>query len=422
MENRLWTSNPDSLVTSLGWRPDGRVLVSGHADGSVQLHHIEDGEVLHASRPHAAAVTSLHWQQAPAADAVLSSCAYQSVVARFALPIAGGAGGGAGRGGAPGGGRGGGGGGGAAAGGAGAKKDAGGAGDGAGSRALFDHFNPPTRLTVLCSGDARGSVVLSAFGTFPVGAADLARAGLVRASPDIAVQHASLSPDLSRVLVAFSATGAASPASTPPSVAVSAHAATAAVPLLATWSREMCQIAVHGSQVTRLMSGMEAELAAADKNWAKAWGDFDVKMGALHARLIAGWETSEEGDGGAPPTLEDHFAALLATGAVDDALEQFLSHEFQQGAVRRMAKSMDAAASAVHAALLTRVAPAAEAAVLRLSELQARATQRPRAAQNPETAERCALKNAILNNLHSKTLHPKPLIYPNPSSPTPIMS
>jgi uncharacterized protein YoaH (UPF0181 family) len=30
-------------------------------------------------------------------------------------------------------------------------------------------------------------------------------------------------------------------------------------------------------------------------------------------------------------------------------MEQFLSHEFQQGAVRRMAKSMDAAASAAGA-------------------------------------------------------------------------
>ena len=54
-------------------------------------------------------------------------------------------------------------------------------------------------------------------------------------------------------------------------------------------------------------------------------------------------------DGGAPPSVEDHFLALLATGTVDDAMEQFLSHEFQQGAVRRMAKSMDAAASAAHA-------------------------------------------------------------------------
>ena len=68
-ENRLWTANSDSPVTSLGWRPDGKILVSGHADGAVQLYHAEDGEVLHASTPHrGSAVTSLHWQDAPAED------------------------------------------------------------------------------------------------------------------------------------------------------------------------------------------------------------------------------------------------------------------------------------------------------------------------------------------------------------------
>jgi anaphase-promoting complex subunit 4 len=155
---------------------------------------------------------------------------------------------------------------------------------------LFDHFNPPTRLTVLCSGDARGSVVLSAFGIFPVGSAELAAANFALTPPsaEIAVQHASLSPDLSRVLVAFSASSSSTATS---------HAATAAVPLLAARSREVCQIAAHGSQVTRLMSEIEGELAGAAKNWSKAWGDFEGKIGTLHARLITGWEMSEDGDG-----------------------------------------------------------------------------------------------------------------------------
>ena len=93
-ENRLWTANPDSPVTSLGWRPDGKILVSGHADGAVQLYHAEDGEVLLASTPHrGSAVTSLHWQDAPAEDSRRSACAYQSATSRFALPTNGGGGG-----------------------------------------------------------------------------------------------------------------------------------------------------------------------------------------------------------------------------------------------------------------------------------------------------------------------------------------
>jgi hypothetical protein len=98
----------------------------------VQLHHIEDGEVLHASRPHLAAVTSLHWQEALAADAAQSSCAHQSVVARFTLPTNGN--GGTGKGGSGGGKK-------DAMGGGGAKKDAGTAGGGgAGSRTLVGRY------------------------------------------------------------------------------------------------------------------------------------------------------------------------------------------------------------------------------------------------------------------------------------------
>ena len=63
------------------------------------------------------------------------------------------------------------------------------------------------------------------------------------------------------------------------------------------------------------MSNIECELATAAKNWSKVWGEFEGKIGTLHARLISGWEMSEDGDGGPPPTVEDHFLALLATGA-----------------------------------------------------------------------------------------------------------
>ena len=261
-ENRLWTANPDSPVTSLGWRPDGKILVSGHADGAVQLYHAEDGEVLHASTPHrGSAVTSLHWQDAPAEDSRRSACAYQSATSRFALPTNGG-------------------------GGVhdrprrdGAKADAGagaGAGawthpPGAGARALFDHFDPPTRLTVLCSGDARGDVVMNAFGIFPIASA---RVGDCPADFPIAsartagggaaggtageVLHASLAPDLSRILVAFRANGG-----------VDAVGASAATPLLARRSVEMCTAASHGSQIAALAAELEREVHSVRRRGAR---------------------------------------------------------------------------------------------------------------------------------------------------------
>ena len=247
-ENRLWTANPDSPVTSLGWRPDGKILVSGHADGAVQLYHAEDGEVLHASTPHrGSAVTSLHWQDAPAEDSRRSACAYQSATSRFALPTNGG-------------------------GGVhdrprrdGAKADAGagaGAGawthpPGAGARALFDHFDPPTRLTVLCSGDVRGDVVMNAFGIFPIASARVGDCpadfpshplAQLAAAQQLAAQLGSrCSTRRSRrtsptILVAFRANGGVD------AVAASLRRRR----WTARRSVEMCTAASHGSQIAAL--------------------------------------------------------------------------------------------------------------------------------------------------------------------------
>ena len=386
-ENRLWTANPDSPVTSLGWRPDGKILVSGHADGAVQLYHAEDGEVLHASRPHSGSpVTSLHWQDAPVEDSRRSACAYQSATSRFALPTTGGNfvhG---------------------AVKGLGSRKGDGGAakGDGgerslsssqrprrgAGARALFDHFDPPTRLTVLCSGDASGVVVMSAFGIFPIASTrvgDGPNADFpLGDSNALEILHASASPDLSRVLVAFTANGG-----------LDAVGASASVPLLAMRSKEMCTAASHGSQVTALVAEIECELANAADVWVKARVDFDKRVAAMRERVNDGGnddtdkhfrdgsmdmdvadddgmdtganENADPNDGKKSrraPTIEDHLLAHLATGRVDDRLEQFLSHEFRAKDIRKLARSMDAAATAVHAVLMERVAPAAESCAL----------------------------------------------------------
>ena len=412
-ENRLWTANPDSPVTSLGWRPDGKILVSGHADGAVQLYHAEDGEVLHASTPHrGSAVTSLHWQDAPAEDSRRSACAYQSATSRFALPTNGG-------------------------GGIhdrprrdGAKADAGagaGAGawtrpPGAGARALFDHFDPPTRLTVLCSGDARGDVVMSAFGIFPIASARVAdcpadfpvASGTAGGAEELAVLHASLAPNLSRILVAFRANGD-----------VDAVGASAAMPLLALRSVEMCVAASHGSQIASLAAEIEKEASSCATTWRQARLDFDARIDTLRERVgegrrdtggrggrgrtrlsagtnkraddsmdmddstgddSTGATTSENADPNTRgrehertrPTIEDLLLAYLATGRVDPGVEQFLAHEFQPRDVRRLARSVDAAATKVHAILSERIAPAAQSCALRIAELRALARWRER--------------------------------------------
>ena len=381
-ENKLWTSNPDSPVTSLGWRPDGKVLVSGHADGTVQLHHVEDGEVLHVSRPHDAAVTCVHWQEAPASDAFRSSCAHQTAAARFTLP--------------------------------GRHRDSRErdrdrrssrfSRDDDPDRALLDHFNPTSRLTVLCTGDARGVIALSAFGVFPVARANLSasdvRAGDGAAFPPetrFVARHVSASPNLSRVLVAFEVRRPAANATSTvhddenekDGSSSALYVTTADASLLGARARDLCEIASQGWRATRAAEDADATLAAAAETWRKARVDFLEKMRTLERRLRE-WDGGGDSDvldadGGsfarAPGvSTEDHFLALLASGAVNDVVEEFLSHEFRSSAVRRAAKSVDAAATAVHAALVDRVVPATESALLRLAELRATSRWRERVA------------------------------------------
>ena len=423
-ENKLWSTNPDAPVTSLGWRPDGKVLVSGHADGTVVLHHVEDGETLHVSKPHARAVTSLHWQIAPASDAARSAFAHQSAAARFTLPPR--------RSGAEKGG-------GAAAAAGGAKTR----GSNAFRSALVDHFDPPDRLTVLVSGDARGTIALAAFGVVPLGSADLttARGAGIRenllarrnardregrvavadvaaeddakgknasASHGVVVQHATASPDLSRVLVGFgitapSRTNVGDDESATTSVAsrneiVASYVAVARVPLLAARSRELRDIAAHAAALAAANDAVRERVAAAAAAWRRARGGFAQAASLLarrareeheahaSARRLEARANPRDASSAASSeplgmvSLEDRFMALLAVGDVDLVLERFLSHEFDAAAARRVAKQIDAAATETHRTLLRDVGPAAETASVRVAELRAYARWRERTA------------------------------------------
>lgn len=43
---RLWAVSPESAVTSLCWRPDGKVLACGYEDGFISLLDVENGETM----------------------------------------------------------------------------------------------------------------------------------------------------------------------------------------------------------------------------------------------------------------------------------------------------------------------------------------------------------------------------------------
>ena len=75
---RLFVISVDEQpVRCLAWRPDGKQLAAGHADGSVTLYDVEDGEQLSRHREHPSPLCLFSWvEAAPAGEqpALLLSC------------------------------------------------------------------------------------------------------------------------------------------------------------------------------------------------------------------------------------------------------------------------------------------------------------------------------------------------------------
>jgi WD40 repeat protein len=61
-----------ALVTALCWRPDGKQLAAGHANGSISILNVETGDIVSENKVHYAAIATLQWSDqatsAPAAD------------------------------------------------------------------------------------------------------------------------------------------------------------------------------------------------------------------------------------------------------------------------------------------------------------------------------------------------------------------
>ncbi|GMP74854.1 hypothetical protein CsSME_00032130 [Camellia sinensis var. sinensis] len=60
---RLWTVSPGKCITSLCWRPDGKVIAVGLEDGTISLHDVENGKLLRSLKSHTVAVVCLNWEE-----------------------------------------------------------------------------------------------------------------------------------------------------------------------------------------------------------------------------------------------------------------------------------------------------------------------------------------------------------------------
>jgi WD40 repeat protein len=54
----LWAVSPETLVTAVTWRPDGKEIAAGHANGAISILDVETGE-------HSAACTACNASTLP---------------------------------------------------------------------------------------------------------------------------------------------------------------------------------------------------------------------------------------------------------------------------------------------------------------------------------------------------------------------
>ena len=341
---KLWvhalgdTSAHDACA--LTFRPDGKVIAVGYANGGVSVHAVEDGAALRGTEPKssedadaresgdasgARAVTSMTWVSHDTArthataslsgrDGAVSGKAGLFVTESRS-----------------------------------AKSSEGerGVNSRGASTSLVDHADASGHLSTLCVSTADGDLTMRAFGMMRVGrwARALAvGAEALAAREDLCGVDAIVRRDDRASVMRLDTSHIAS------------HA------------REVHLLATHAAHATAVLERLESTLSAAIKTYHSQWQTFLKKMGTFSESLEMisddqGYTLAEE--------LQQRLQSVLATGTFDEALEHFFTMNFKIGQVKRMAKDLDAACTTVHDTLVSDVAPMVDSVMLRLGSLLA---------------------------------------------------
>lgn len=347
---QLWALSPEALVTALCWRPDGKQLATGHANGAISVLDVETGDVVSDNKVHYAAITTLQWSdqaspaastnggKPPAGQQLLapqhSMLPHQRFKRLFAPPEL-----------SP------------------FPPNS--------TEPLPDPYDmcmeaagaaswPAERagLSLLCAGDARGHISLWLQGQVQIAEV----AGGVHASEDeegdslaaagpYQLVHAIADSGLQQLLtVNRSSSGA---------VVVMSHS----LSLLHEHQQPLQQCAALFSHIQTFLQAAKASISSCKQDWSSVHSDFTKRFDTQLKQ-----ELSDQGSSITEPQQE--LVLLLATGSCSPPLHNFLSSTLGEAGLRRLARSTDAALNSMHTALLERLMPLAELVLFLLGELR----------------------------------------------------
>lgn len=327
---RLWAVSPESPVTSLCWRPDGKVLACGYEDGYISLLDVENGETMQRGKMVAGVASAIGWVEEQADNIVPEgSLAYQARTARFCGgPVS-------------------------------ATPAPGTAPRHVYAQSRADYQQPqwpvlPKRLDMMCV--ASGSALsIATFGLFPLAGLDVSPvANKPAAQSQVSILKATMTPDLKQLYLLWSESRQGSS---------SGHLSLTIcdTSTLADRRRELHNLAQMATYSMSLLNGAESSLAGAEQQWNDAMKAIDDKLQAARKLM------HDHGKEDANP--RDEFKALLASGVLSPAMHQFLTSTLGESGVKKLSKAVDSAVGSIGGILVDHLQPSLQAAAFKLNEL-----------------------------------------------------
>ncbi|XP_065879836.1 anaphase-promoting complex subunit 4 [Euphorbia lathyris] len=349
---RLWTISPGKCITSLCWRPDGKVIAVGLEDGSVSLHDVENGKLLKSLRSHSVAVVCLNWEE----DGQLNrddSCnisIYEDRTVRFFPP---------------------------------APKPPRMPGVVSGDAGFMDDNEDSyqelsnssyQRFNMLCSADKDGSICFSIFGIFPIGKTNIHNFSISIPLVDIqypyqlrnaSIYKVALSKDLCRLNVMCSGQLSQNMFQSRESHLTGnmhgLHGLVLDTSIFLKRKNELHQLAQQASNVEELTEVIRVSLSVMSKQWSDAMRTFHEKFGSLSTLII---------DNALDSSPQEEFLSLLGGARTSPAVHQFLVSTLGEAGVKRVSKVVCGAGKELQQIVLEHMQPAAEIIAFRMGELR----------------------------------------------------
>ncbi|XP_056171888.1 anaphase-promoting complex subunit 4-like isoform X1 [Syzygium oleosum] len=350
---RLWTISPGKCITSLCWRPDGKVVVLGLEDGTVSLHDVENGKLLRSLKSHAAAVVCLNWEEDAQVnrDTSGNTLAFEDRTTCFFPPaprvprmpglVPG---------------------------------DTGLTDDGQDSFVELSNSSKQC-FNILCSGDKDGVLCFSKFGVFPIGNVNIHECNIPTTTNDrntvcrllnASISKVALSKDLCCLTVACSGELVEDIVESRGGQKVGDsmhgfHCLVLDTSIFQNRKNELHQVAQQASNIEDLLHVIRTSLSVMHKQWADAMNIFHEKFDLL-SNLIS--------DHGLDSSPQEELLSLLGGARTSPAVHQFLVNSLGEVVMKRVSKVVCGAGKELQLVVLNHLQPAVEIIGFRMGELR----------------------------------------------------